>query len=102
MTETEIQAQILTYLQYRGILATRNQSGTVHVGGTWMNLGSPGWPDIIGCLPGGRFLGIEVKRPGGKASKEQQQRINQIAAKGGLIFLATSVEDVRDKLEERL
>lgn len=102
MTENEIQAQILTYLKYRNILATRNQSGHVRVGRNWINLGAPGWPDIIGCLPGGRFFGIEVKRPGEKPSPIQQQRANQITAAGGLMILAMSVEDVAEGIKNAL
>lgn len=94
MTETEIQAQILTYLKYRGILATRNQSGHVQVGRSWINLGASGWPDIIGCLPGGRFLGIEVKQPGGKPSKTQRELMGALEAFGALVIVATDVKDV--------
>jgi hypothetical protein len=42
----------------------------------------------------GRFLAIEVKRPGGKATPEQQQFIDTINQAGGLAFVARSVEEV--------
>jgi hypothetical protein len=98
VTETEIQAEILTCLQYRGVLATRNQSGTLHVGGHWINLGASGWPDIIGCLPGGQFLGVEVKKPGEKLTSQQWEIADKIIAAGGLVIVATSAEDLQQKL----
>jgi hypothetical protein len=51
--------------------------------------------DIIGCrLKTGRFLAIEVKRPGGKPTPEQQQFIDTINHAGGLAFVARSIEEV--------
>jgi len=100
MTETIIQAEILSYLKDRGILATRNQSGHVQVGHNWVNLGAAGWPDIIGCLPGGRFLGIEVKRPGEKLSDKQKEICWQLFVIGAQIITATCVEDVEKGLNE--
>jgi hypothetical protein len=46
----------------------------------------------------GRFLAIEVKRPGGKATQEQQQFIDTINAAGGLAFVAHSIEEVQAQL----
>jgi hypothetical protein len=58
-----------------------------------------GVSDIIGCIPKtGRFLAIEVKRPGGKPTPEQQQFIDTINAAGGLAFVARSVEEVEQRL----
>ena len=51
--------------------------------------------DIIGCIrKTGRFLAIEVKRPGNKGTPEQQQFIDIINQAGGLAFVARSVEEV--------
>ena len=50
---------------------------------------------IIGVIPpSGRFLAIEVKRPGGKPLAEQQQLLDTISEAGGLAFVACSVDDV--------
>lgn len=56
-----------------------------------------GVPDIIACL-NGRFVGIEVKRPGGVISPLQQYNIDEIHKSGGVAFVAYSVEDVREQL----
>jgi hypothetical protein len=46
----------------------------------------------------GRFLAIEVKRPGNKPTPEQQQFIDTINEAGGLAFVARSVEEVDNTL----
>lgn len=57
-----------------------------------------GVPDILACI-NGRFVGIEVKRPGGKVSALQEYNIEQIRASGGVAFVATSIEEVRFNLD---
>jgi len=52
-----------------------------------------GTPDIL-CVINGRFVAIEVKRPGGKPSKLQLAQLKRIEAAGGIAFIAESVDDV--------
>jgi len=59
-----------------------------------------GVSDILGVLPGGRFLAVEVKRPGGKISPQQLDFISNIRDSGGLAFIAYDVEDVQKQLNE--
>ena len=58
---------------------------------------SVGVPDIIGILPGGRFLAIEVKSRTGTLSEHQKQWIELINRSGGLAFMARSITDVIDQ-----
>jgi hypothetical protein len=58
-----------------------------------------GLPDIMGCW-NGRFIGIEVKQPGGKPTELQQRTINDINRAGGLAFVACSVEDVSNEIKK--
>lgn len=55
-----------------------------------------GVPDIIGIMPdgSGRFLGIEVKAPGGSQSGPQVLFERRTERAGGVYILAKSVEDV--------
>jgi len=53
-----------------------------------------GISDIIGILPDGKFLAIEVKKNGGKLSPHQKEFINLINSSGGLAFVAKSLHDV--------
>jgi len=68
----------------------------------WQGLGStPGVPDIVGIMPDGRFLGIEVKTAKGVLSDHQSKFIENINAAGGFAFVARSVDDVIEKLNLR-
>ena len=53
-----------------------------------------GVPDIIGCLAG-RFFAVEVKVPGGKATKLQELTLQRIRSAGGRAGVATSVAEAR-------
>jgi hypothetical protein len=52
-----------------------------------------GFPDIAGLF-NGRFFAIEVKRPDGRMSPEQEVWRGRLEAKGCLYVVATSVADV--------
>lgn len=52
-----------------------------------------GLPDIIICY-GGRFIAVEVKRPGRKATPLQQHVLDEIADAGGVAIVATCWDDV--------
>jgi len=75
----------------------------LHVQGAWVMKvhGSlfqrAGIPDLIGVLRG-RFLAIEVKRPGRQPTRLQAYVLGQIQRAGGLAFVADSVDVVREVL----
>jgi hypothetical protein len=93
--EGNVLSDIKQYLSARGIFFFRCNTG--RRGG--VSFGIKGAPDIVGILPGGRFLAIEVKGPGGKASIDQLQFLGDIAKNGGVAFVAFSVDDVARHLE---
>ena len=105
MLEKDIQTAILSYLDIKGIFAY-NQP-TV---GVWdkererFRLPSSkfrikGIADIIGIYKG-RFLAIEVKTPKRRKnlSVDQANFLDRIRREGGIAFVATSIEEVRDQL----
>lgn len=53
----------------------------------------PGLPDLVVCAEG-RFLGIEVKRPGGKPTAVQDAVHAAIRRAGGQVIVATGAEDL--------
>jgi len=53
-------------------------SGAFNIGGRFIKCGFTGCPDIIGQLKDGRFLAIEVKKSGGKLTKEQNEFITMV------------------------
>lgn len=73
------------------------------IGVEWIKttgVGKSGTPDIIGCWLGQCFA-LEVKRPGGRATKLQLHRLQKwmkAGAKAGVVF---GVDDVKNLLEIR-
>ena len=59
-----------------------------------------GVSDLLGCLPNGRMLAIECKRPGCRPTPEQERFINDIQSRGGLALIADSVQVVKDALAD--
>ena len=94
--EQTIQRTILEYLNWKHIFCWKNNTAGIYVKArnTYIPSHSPGVSDILGILPGGRFLAIEVKSPTGRVSPHQQQFIDMVNAAGGLAFVARSVEEV--------
>lgn len=85
MKEKEITTQIRNVLKLYGVFHWK----------VFQSLGStPGVPDILGILPGGRMLAIEVKTERGKVSPHQERFIKNINDNGGLAFVARSFDDV--------
>lgn len=106
MRETDIVRQILQYLSYRHIYCWRNNvGGTVYEGKSrnyFVKHGLKGSFDIIGILPDGRFLAIEVKNEKGRVSEFQQLFIDNINNNHGVAFVARSIDDVIKNLDNSL
>ena len=109
-SEHQIQNAILEYCAYLDIYAWRNNAGLISVGEgrskRFIKMGKAGLPDIIGVLGSrygrhfGRMIAIEVKRPTGEVSDIQQRTIEELSAFGAYVFVARSVDDVEEALEE--
>jgi len=94
--EADIQRNIMSYLATRGIVAWRTNSGKVRYN---VYMAPKGTPDIIGYLPNGRLLGIEVKRPKGIVSESQQAWLERAQKAGCAVMVAHSVEEVVAQVE---
>ena len=55
---------------------------------------------FLGVLPGGRILCIEVKTATGRLSEPQKLFLDNINERGGLAFVARSIEDVEKALHD--
>lgn len=103
--EKVIQAQILSFLQFIGVFAWRNQSTGVYdpsrkVFRRPMSKHQiKGVSDILGILPNGQFLAIEVKSATGYASPDQKAFIERIEANGGVSMIARSMVEVEQMLK---
>jgi hypothetical protein len=97
--ENRVKTEVLKYLKLRRVHCWSNPSGAVEIRpGKWMSFGLKGSADILGCLPGGRFLAVEVKAERGRLSPEQRQFLAGIRALGGLAIVARSYRDIEAAL----
>jgi hypothetical protein len=65
--------------------------------------GNSGVPDVLCCYKG-RFVGIECKANGGKATALQIHNLNSIEIAGGVALLVneSNVDNLTDMIEERV
>jgi hypothetical protein len=99
--ENRVKKECLEYLKLRQIKAWSNPSGAVQIRpGKFMSFGLKGSSDILGVLPGGRFLAVECKAEHGRLSPEQREFLNDIAALGGMAVVARSYRDIDQALRE--
>jgi len=102
--EKAIENQILHFLWKKKVFAWKNQSTGIFdpVKKIYRKSNNPfhikGVSDILGILPDGRFLAIEVKSATGRASPEQKIFLEKINFYGGIGLVAKSIKEVEDKL----
>lgn len=90
MLEKDITANIMRFLKtIPSCFAWKTHGGMY---------GTAGLPDIICCYRG-RFVGLEVKTPSGKLTKLQETTLRRIQAAKGQAFKVTSVEEVKEILQ---
>lgn len=90
MKEKEIVDSIREYLQTIPKLFFWKEHGG--------QFGTAGIPDLIVCYKG-KFIAFEVKRPGGKPTLLQKITLNKIEKAKGIAKLVTSVEQVKEIIE---
>jgi len=106
MLEKVIQNEIMNFLAECNIFCWKNAS----VGIFDKKIGQfrapksryqiKGVSDILGIMPDGRFLAIEVKTKVGKPTPEQMKFITAINGMGGVAFISRSTEQTYDQLEK--
>lgn len=93
--EQDIQKQIKDYLQALGWIVIKiNNVGIKKPDGSYIPSHQKGVSDLICCTPKGKFVAIEVKRPGNKPTQLQKQFLQNVNKIGGLGLWATSVDEV--------
>lgn len=88
--EQDIQTSIMNYIKSIGGLPVKFNNMGIYA--------TAGVSDILACIKG-RFVAIEVKKPGGKPSALQLNFINAINSIGGIAFWTDNLDDVKDKLK---
>lgn len=98
--QSDIMDMLLTHPKVAWCYVTTTGTFKGLKGGAKYKIGIPGMPDIMGQLKNGKTFGIEVKKPGGKVTKDQEYFINLINHNGGLAFRADSISEVMYGLGE--
>lgn len=102
--EREVLREVLGLLRsLPGWLAWRNNTGGRLLPGKggrgqFVRWGAPGSGDVFAVAPGGRFVSVECKRPGGKLSDAQADWRARVNAAGGLALVVTSAGELVDAL----
>lgn len=113
LSEKQIENMILNWLEWKGIYAWKTKTtGTYSVKRGCFISGSrlyrKGVADVVGLLPdksgcpSGRLLAIEVKTQKGILQENQKTFLKEIESRGGLAFVARSIEDVEEALKDYL
>jgi len=103
--EADILRQCLQYLQLRGVLCWRQNQGAIsgtHNGKRrFLRFTSmEGVSDILGILPPtGRFLAVEVKRPGKNPTPQQAAFLGIVRQCGGLAVCVHSLDELQEVLD---
>lgn len=98
MKESDVQGAILQYLALKRIFHYRNNSGGFRdAQNHFYRFGAVGSPDIV-CVVNGQYVGIEVKKPGGRQSEHQKEFQRRLEEAGGRYILARSIDDVERAL----
>lgn len=93
-------------LQIRGCVIWRQNQGAVRTtykgrkGFLKFTRGQKGISDIIGVLPGGRFLAVEVKVGKNTTSEHQDGFLERVNRAGGLGIVVYSIEELISQLEK--
>ena len=102
LTESQIQTQIINYLQHRKDLFFQRTNNICAPNGRGgfksLSKGQKkGFPDIL-VLKHGKCIGIEVKTVIGSQSKYQKEMEKEFIKNGGEYFIVRSLEDVIEVL----
>lgn len=102
ISESELQALILTYLRPLGLVHWRQNLGGVMQmsGGKVIYKKNPmkGFPDICGLTPHGTFWFIEIKSTKGKLTAEQSAWHDTLAISGAFGRVVRTFEEAQEFL----
>ena len=82
--EAKVQTDIINWLTFMGAWVVKTIATTKN-----------GTPDVLFCL-NGKFGGVEVKKPGGKADPLQKVQLRKIREAGGMGLVADNLQSVKE------
>ena len=95
-SESEIQSEIIKYLELRQFLVIRMNSGKARNN---VRLCPPGTPDLMVVSPSGLIWWIEVKTETGKLRPAQVVMIDDLQNRKQAVIVARNIEDVRSVID---
>lgn len=107
LTETMIVRACLDWLAYKGIVAWRSNSGAVKASykgkSRFVRFNTmKGMSDICAILPDGTFAAIEVKKPGGQPTDDQEEFLRKVRSTGGVGIVVHSVDELDAHLGDKI
>jgi hypothetical protein len=98
--EKHIQKEIMEYLEFMGYVVVKvNNVGIKKPDGQYIPPRKKGISDILACSPDGKFVAIEVKRPGKEMTDEQRLFLERVRHNDGIAFCAKSLDDVMERVK---
>ena len=97
--ETDIQRDVIVYLNTMGFLVWRNHLQGIKVNGRRIKNPNAGQPDVW-AVRRGRLLGIEVKTEDGRLSDDQIAWIERAQKYSVPIIIVHSISELRETLAE--
>jgi len=86
-------------LKLHGIFCWVNNTGRLpDRNGRWVSFGHVGSADIIGVMPGGRFIGAEAKIGKDPVRQDQIDWMDYIEANGGAVIVFHDLDELDDWL----
>lgn len=105
-TGNSLTRQCLEYLKLKGIYAWRQSTVGVWDAAKQVyrkpKVSTRGVSDILGVLPGGTFLAVEVKAGKDTLSPEQGAFIDNVNRQGGLAFVVRDLDTLIATIEKAL
>jgi hypothetical protein len=81
-----------------GIFSYANNTGSIKGVTRYQTYGFPGSPDILGILPNGQYLGIEIKTGNAVQNKNQKKFRKKIDENNGVYLVIRSLEGLNVEL----
>ena len=95
---TDLVSVCRNWLEMNHIPTLLNHTGAVKRGNRLQRYGRKGSSDIIGILPGGKFLAIECKTGSGRLTRDQRAFLDDVNAMGAVGVVVRSLEELVDQI----
>jgi hypothetical protein len=88
----------LILLHSEKIFCYANNTGSIKGVGRYQVYGFIGSPDILGILPNGQYLGIEIKTGSAMQNKNQKKFQKKIVDNNGEYWIIHSLDELKERL----